>query len=83
MMDMQNPNIEGWEGKVGERVVCPKCGKEGIVGVDSFKAKGKGYAYLVVRHYEHSRTRRCVIKRAEEHAKHAKPAEVYSEVELP
>jgi len=46
-----------------KRVVCPICGKEGILGVDKFKAKGKTYYYLVVRHYEGDKTRRCIIKR--------------------
>ena len=36
--------------KVGERIVCPKCGKEGIVKEHKVKVKGKEYRYLVVVH---------------------------------
>ncbi|MCI4408087.1 MAG: hypothetical protein JHC26_03260 [Thermofilum sp.] len=46
-----------------KKVVCPICGKEGIVSVDKFKVKGKTYYYLVIRHYEDNKTRRCIIKR--------------------
>jgi len=74
---MQNPGVENWEGRVGERVVCPKpgCGKPGVLAIDTFRAKGRVYTYLVVRHYEGDKVRRCVIKRITEHAKHAKPEE--------
>jgi seryl-tRNA synthetase len=74
---MQNPGVENWEERVGERVVCPKpgCGKPGILALDTFRAKGRVYTYLVVRHYEGDKVRRCVIKRITEPAKHAKPEE--------
>ena len=74
---MQNPGVENWEGRVGERVVCPKpgCGKPGVLAIDTFRAKGRVYTYLVVRHYEGDKVRRCVIKRITEPAKPAKPEE--------
>jgi len=53
---MRAPN--GWV--VGARVKCPKCGKEGKVGISTFKAKGKEYTYWVVNHPE---ARKCVISR--------------------
>jgi len=34
----------------GTRIVCPKCGKPGVVKIDSFKVKGKEYKYWVVVH---------------------------------
>jgi len=43
----------------GTRIVCPKCGKEGTVKVETFKAKGKEYKYWVVVHSH----KRCVIGR--------------------
>jgi hypothetical protein len=63
MRTMQNPEIENWEGEIGKKVACPVCGKAGVVSIDRFKAKGKTYSYIVVRHYEGVRTKRCVIKR--------------------
>jgi len=45
----------------GTEVSCPKCGTKGRVGVDRFKAAGKTYLYLTVRHYENGRVRRCVL----------------------
>ncbi|MCC6064673.1 MAG: DNA replication initiation control protein YabA, partial [Thermofilum sp.] len=51
---------EGWP--AGQRVKCPKCGREGKAGVSVFKAKGKEYVYLVV---NHSDGRKCVIARAD------------------
>jgi hypothetical protein len=65
---MQNPDL----GKVGERVTCPKCSKPGILAIDTFRAKGRVYSYLVVRHYEGGRVHRCVLSPA----KPAKPEEV-------
>jgi hypothetical protein len=72
---MQNPGVENWEERVGERVVCPKpgCGKPGVLAIDTFRAKGRVYTYLVVRHYEGDKVKRCVIKRITEPAKPAKP----------
>jgi hypothetical protein len=67
--------MQNWEGRVGERVVCPGCGKHGILAIDTFRAKGRVYTYLVVRHYEGGRVRRCVIKRVTEPAKPAKTEE--------
>jgi len=72
MMDMQN--MQNLIGQIGQKVVCPKCGKEGIVAIDSFKAKGKVYRYLVVRHYVGSKTQRCVLGRLDGQAEDAKPA---------
>jgi len=54
----------------GARVVCPKCGREGGVAVDAFRAKGKEYKYWVVRHG----TKRCILKRFEEPRKAQPPA---------
>jgi len=45
---------------VGKTVVCPKCGKEGTVAIDTFVSKGKRYRYLIVRH---DRTKKCIIQR--------------------
>jgi hypothetical protein len=63
----------------GQKVVCSECGRVGIVAIDTFKVKGKVYSYLVVRHYEGGKTRRCVISPAKpaktEAAKPAKPEE--------
>ena len=54
----------------GTRVKCPRCGGEGIVAIDTFTSKGRRYTYLVVRHREGGRLRRCVIGPAgEENAK--------------
>jgi len=47
----------------GAEVVCPKCGTRGIVAVDAFKVKGKTYTYVVVRHRENGKVRRCLIQR--------------------
>jgi len=55
--------------KPGTEVVCPKCGKRGVAAHDIFSAKGKKYAYLVVRHREDGRLRRCLIQRLAEGAK--------------
>ncbi|MCI4408474.1 MAG: hypothetical protein JHC26_05235 [Thermofilum sp.] len=46
-------------------VMCPKCGKQGIIGIDKIRTRGKLYIYLVVRHYEKGRVQRCFIKRIE------------------
>ena len=46
----------------GATVTCPKCGRPGVVAVDSFRAKGREYKYWVVRHG----SRRCILKRYEE-----------------
>jgi transcription elongation factor Elf1 len=46
-------------------VTCPKCGKQGIIGVDKIRTRGKLYIYLVVRHYVRGRVQRCFIKRIE------------------
>jgi len=70
-MDMQN-----LQNMVGQKVACPKCGKEGIVAVDTFRAKGKTYRYLVIRHYMNGKTHRCVIGKldSEQASESAKPA---------
>jgi len=54
--------VKPGEWPVGQRIKCPKCGREGKAGVSVFKAKGKEYAYLVV---NHSDGRKCVIARAD------------------
>jgi hypothetical protein len=50
---------------VGTEIVCPKCGARGKVGVDKFKAKGRTYEYIVVRHYVNGKVKRCVIGKVE------------------
>ena len=54
----------GWT--VGQEVVCPKCGKVGRVGIDTFTAKGRKYQYWTVRHYTKDGVKRCVIGKVEE-----------------
>jgi len=54
----QVSGTESWP--VGQRVVCPKCGREGKAGVSTFRAKGREYTYYVVNHPD---ARKCVIKR--------------------
>jgi formate dehydrogenase maturation protein FdhE len=51
---------EDWP--VGQRIKCPRCGREGKAGISFFKAKGREYVYLVV---NHSDGRKCVIARAD------------------
>jgi len=53
--------------RVGEKVVCPRCGKEGVKHVERFKAKGHVYYYEVVRHFAPPdwKVKKCVIKRVE------------------
>jgi polyhydroxyalkanoate synthesis regulator phasin len=50
----------GWP--VGQRVICPKCGREGKAGISTFKAKGRKYVYYVVNHAD---ARKCIIARAD------------------
>ena len=49
---------ESWP--VGQRVVCPKCGKGGKAGISVFRAKGREYTYYVVNHPD---ARKCVVAR--------------------
>ncbi|MCC6004510.1 MAG: hypothetical protein LM590_09235 [Thermofilum sp.] len=60
MAALQAVKPEEWP--VGQRVICPRCGREGKAGVSVFKAKGREYAYLVV---NHSDGKKCVIARAD------------------
>ena len=53
-----------------------------MLAIDTFRAKGRVYTYLVVRHYEGGKVRRCVIKRITEPAKHAKTEEVAKHAKL-
>jgi hypothetical protein len=55
----------GVRARAGERVECPKCNKVGVAAVDRFTAKGREYYYVVVRHFEGDKVRRCVIRRYE------------------
>jgi hypothetical protein len=50
----------GWS--VGQRVICPRCGREGKAGISIFKAKGREYVYHVVSHAD---ARKCIIARAD------------------
>jgi hypothetical protein len=49
--------VEGWP--VGQRIKCPKCGREGVARVYTIRAKGHEYVYLMVNHADG----KCVIKR--------------------
>ena len=60
MAALQAVKPEEWP--IGQRVKCPKCGREGKAGVSVFKAKGREYVYLVV---NHSDGRKCVVVRAD------------------
>jgi len=62
--------------RVGERVTCPKCGREGVVAIERVGAKGHRYVYIAIRHYGPPdwRARKCYIRRVEEGAAPAKPA---------
>ena len=60
MAALQAVKPEEWP--VGQRVICPRCGREGKAGVSVFRAKGREYVYLVV---NHSDGRKCVIARAD------------------
>jgi len=72
------------ENVLGKKITCPKCGREGIVALESFKVGGKAYTYYVVRHYDvviekdgkrkHS-TRRCILGPAKTPAKSVAVAE--------
>lgn len=53
---------------------CPKCSKVGVAAVDRFTAKGREYYYVVVRHFEGDKVRRCVIRRYEPPREQAAPA---------
>jgi hypothetical protein len=57
--------VEVW--KVGEKVACPKCGRQGVVAIERVAAKGHHYWYAVVRHYEPPdyRVQKCYIRRVE------------------
>jgi len=59
MAALQAVKPEEWP--AGQRVKCPKCGREGKAGVSLFKVKGREYVYLVV---NHSDGRKCVVARA-------------------
>jgi hypothetical protein len=61
--------------RAGERVECPKCGEVGVAAVDRFTAKGRVYYYVVVRHFEGDRVRRCVIRRYEPPREQPAPAQ--------
>jgi len=65
--------VEGF--RVGEKVTCPKCGKEGVVALERVGAKGHRYVYVAVRHYgpPEWRARKCYIMRVEGGAAPAKP----------
>ena len=56
--------MQNWE--IGTEVTCPKCGARGKVAKDTFRAKGKVYEYIVVRHYEGGKVKRCVIAKVGE-----------------
>jgi uncharacterized OB-fold protein len=68
------------EWRVGERVVCPKCGREGKVGVTTFKAKGREYTYWVVNHPD---ARKCIIGKVPTAKPEAKVAPVTAFAQAP
>jgi len=82
-VSMQTPP-QGWS--VGQTVSCPKCGKQGRVGVDKFRTHGKLFLYWTVRHYEGSKVRRCIIAPYTgpiPEAKTAEKVEAKAETEVP
>jgi len=68
------------EWRVGERVVCPKCGREGKVGVTTFRAKGREYTYWVVNHPD---ARKCIIGKVPTAKPEAKVAPVTAFAQAP
>jgi len=54
--------VSEWLDKIGSTVKCPKCGEEGYVELHRVVAKGRAYAYVVIRHRG---GRRCVVARLE------------------
>jgi len=67
----------------GQTVTCPKCGSPGVVAVDTFSAKGRKYQYLVVRHRENGKVRRCIIRRLDAQQAVAKPERAKQRVAKP
>ena len=67
----------------GAEITCPRCGKVGRVGIDRFRAGGKEYVYLTVRHYENHRVRRCVIGPYEGSGTYAKAPGKGTNAEVP
>jgi len=67
----------------GAEITCPRCGARGKVGVDRFRAGGKEYVYLTVRHYEGSRVRRCVLAPYEGRGTNAKVPEKGTYAKVP
>jgi hypothetical protein len=61
----------GEEWPVGQRVKCPKCGREGVARVYTIRAKGHEYVYAVVNHADGGK---CVIKRIGGSRAEPKPA---------
>jgi hypothetical protein len=57
---LQAVKPEEWP--IGQRIACPKCGREGKAGVSTFRAKGREYTYLVVNHAD---GRKCIVGRAD------------------
>jgi len=62
--------------RVGEKVVCPRCGKEGVKHIEKFRAKGHEYYYEVIRHFAPPdwRVKKCIIRRVEAAAAAETPA---------
>jgi len=50
-------------GDLGKVTECPKCHRLGRVALEFSRAKGKRYVYLAVRHFEHGKARRCLLRR--------------------
>jgi len=75
--------------RLGEVIVCPKCGKEGRIGLHVAYAKGYKYTYLAVLHpavygkkERKQSVRRCVLKQlSKEPAKPAAKQPVRTELE--
>ncbi len=47
---------------IGREVICPRCGRLGVVVKHTVTVKGRRYEYLIIRHYR-DRDRKCLIKR--------------------
>lgn len=63
--------VQNWDlnRDLGRTVSCPRCGQQGVVATATFRAKGRLYTYLVVRHG----SRRCILQPLVQNQAAAKP----------